>query len=103
MAMMTKRQQYTVTTGSTGNVTVCICPIAMIALAPAVLPGGKIDRFPFICSNPATPQFPIYATPIGALPGPFVSQFNSVSTYAVDSLSMDFQATQSLLNTAGRI
>lgn len=79
-----------------------LCPISMTQLSPH-LTGGVVDRFPFISSNAATPNFPIYATPLGTLPGPFASQAASISTFAVDSLTLDFQATQSLLNTAGRI
>lgn len=95
---MTKRNEFTVTSGISGDVTVIIMPYQ--AIHPWVEVGTQFTTPPFYTHNAVNPSQPFNAGEFFS--GPFVDQRGDIVTYQVDICSLEFQCTLAPINAAGR-
>lgn len=91
--------QYPITTGSSGNCIVTICPHSALYIAPTY--GNSQLWYPYVSTNPISTSL-VYngATYFN---GPFIAVQGNTVGWLPDCVKTYFQCTQSILNASGRI
>lgn len=97
---MSTRIEYPVTTLADGTAMVVVIPI--FATSPGIAPANSLV-LPFFSSVIGSTTYPFAVGPGNPSQGPFFANIASMSTFAVDSVSIDFINTQSPLNVAGKL
>lgn len=98
MAKFQSTQEVTLTSSTTGVVSVVVVPQAMYSSNGNV--SGQ-DHYPYICTNNINPLRPYHNS--GTTAGPFLSQDALISLRAPDICNLRFINTMNSLTSSGKL